>query len=69
MAVELAKELGSVSKPKRPEKLMVRVKEMMETRHYVVSTQKTYRYWILDYIRYPASPVSFQGACAHAVFL
>jgi integron integrase len=38
--------------PQKPEKLMVRVKEMMETRHYAVSTQKTYRYWILDYIRY-----------------
>ena len=36
----------------QPKKLMVRVKEMMETRHYAVSTQKTYRYWILDYIRY-----------------
>jgi site-specific recombinase XerD len=36
----------------QPKKLMVRLKEMMETRHYAVSTHKTYRYWILDYIRY-----------------
>ena len=36
----------------KPKKLMVRLKETMETRHYAVSTQKTYRYWILDYIRY-----------------
>jgi integron integrase len=38
--------------PKKPKKLMVRVMEMMETRHYAVSTQKTYRYWIMDYIQY-----------------
>jgi len=36
----------------KPKKLMVQVAETMQTRHYSLSTQKTYRYWILDYIRY-----------------
>ena len=36
-----------------PKKLMVQVAETMQTRHYSVSTQKTYRYWITRPITTP----------------
>jgi integron integrase len=36
----------------KPKRLMVQVAETMTTRHYALSTQKTYRYWILAYIRH-----------------